>query len=1041
MTDTVHTFGRWRRLVAFALFALCIFTALTLASTSPAAIESPPPPQVWSDKADYVPGETVTLSGANWAAGESVHIRVNDDAGQTWSRDVDVTAADDGTISDQFSLPNWFVAQYSVTATGATSGTATWSFTDGTLDFQLATAGNAAPSNVTWSVNWDLWQGTGMTPNNSCSGTPTFPGIASYTGNTLSSGTRPAINNNASAKPTSAQTTGSFAGQYVLDYWSSSATSTTALSASQICQAGVNGPTVLTLYAHFKLADSTPPATTIQCNAAACSSSYYNANVSVTLAATDNASGSGVKEIRYTTDGSTPTASDAVSPNGTTYSGAFTVSATATVKYRAFDNAGNAEAVNSQQINIDKVAPTVTASAVKGDAPSFSGATAYAADTWTNKDVRVTFTCADTGGSGLTAGSGNQTQEFTTDTSGTTATFSGTCADNAGNPAAASTFGPVKIDKTAPVISDLGPTPASPNGDNGWYITDVSNGFEATDATSGLSASCIANFPLSSGHNQQSKTTTGEGAAVTVTSDGCTDVAGNSAAGVQSDDFMIDKTAPTVTVTPDRSPDQGGWYNHAVVFSAAASSNGPSGAGSCDLDETYSGPDDASASVSMDCTDGAGNTGTGSASFQYDGTAPTVSATPSRSPDHNGWYNHAFSVSYTGTDDTSDIDECDADDNYSGPDTSSGSVSGSCTDNAGNSGSASYGFQYDATDPTISATLTPAANGNGWNNTDVDVHFTCSDNLSGIDPAYGCPVDQTLTSEGLHTLHVATADDAGNVVTPSFDVRIDKTTPTITGSASPAANSYGWNNTNVTVSFSCADGLSGLDSCESDHVLSSEGAGQSVTGHATDKAGNQASATVSDINIDKTKPVVAVTGVSNGAVYTLGSVPAAGCSTSDALSGVKTAATLSSSGGPVGSITATCSGAEDKAGNTNSASVTYTVNYNFTGFFAPVDNDPTCNAVKAGSAIPIKFSLHGYQGMDIFAAGYPKVSAGTCSGVPLDTVEETVTAGGSSLNYDATSDQYIYVWKTDKSWAGKAMRFTIVLADGTTHYARFSFTR
>ena len=63
----------------------------------------------------------VTLSGANWAIGESVHIRVNDDAGQTWSRDVDVTAADDGTFSDQFNLPDSFIAVYSVTATGPQS--------------------------------------------------------------------------------------------------------------------------------------------------------------------------------------------------------------------------------------------------------------------------------------------------------------------------------------------------------------------------------------------------------------------------------------------------------------------------------------------------------------------------------------------------------------------------------------------------------------------------------------------------------------------------------------------------------------------------------------------------------------------------------------------------------------------------------------------------------------------------------------------------------------------------------------------------------
>ncbi|HET7269709.1 MAG TPA: PxKF domain-containing protein, partial [Rubrobacter sp.] len=84
---------------------------------------------------------------------------------------------------------------------------------------------------------------------------------------------------------------------------------------------------------------------------------------------------------------------------------------------------------------------------------------------------------------------------------------------------------------------------------------------------------------------------------------------------------------------------------------------------------------------------------------------------------------------------------------------------------------------------------------------------------------------------------------------------------------------------------------------------------------------------------------------------------------------------------------------------------------------------------------------HGYQGMNIFASGYPKVSTGTCTNTVMDNLEETVTAGGSSLNYDSGADQYIYVWKTDKAWAGKAMRFTIVFADGTSQYARFSFTR
>jgi hypothetical protein len=81
-------------------------------------------------------------------------------------------------------------------------------------------------------------------------------------------------------------------------------------------------------------------------------------------------------------------------------------------------------------------------------------------------------------------------------------------------------------------------------------------------------------------------------------------------------------------------------------------------------------------------------------------------------------------------------------------------------------------------------------------------------------------------------------------------------------------------------------------------------------------------------NIDKTPPAVAVTGVTNDATYILGSVPAAGCVTTDALFGVQTSAALSVMGGNangVGTFTASYTGATDKAGNPGAASVTYQV--------------------------------------------------------------------------------------------------------------------
>jgi hypothetical protein len=101
--------------------------------------------------------------------------------------------------------------------------------------------------------------------------------------------------------------------------------------------------------------------------------------------------------------------------------------------------------------------------------------------------------------------------------------------------------------------------------------------------------------------------------------------------------------------------------------------------------------------------------------------------------------------------------------------------------------------------------------------------------------------------------------------------------------------------------------------------------------------------------------------------------------------------------------------------------------YRFDGFRPPVDNPgtgatPVYNSAKAGQSIPMKFSLSGYQGLDIIAAGYPKVTSVTCNSTavvdPLEEYAATTTNGG--LTYDATADQYNYVWKTQSTYATSA---------------------
>ena len=118
--------------------------------------------------------------------------------------------------------------------------------------------------------------------------------------------------------------------------------------------------------------------------------------------------------------------------------------------------------------------------------------------------------------------------------------------------------------------------------------------------------------------------------------------------------------------------------------------------------------------------------------------------------------------------------------------------------------------------------------------------------------------------------------------------------------------------------------------------------------------------------------------------------------------------------------------------------------YDFTGFFSPVDNpEVATNKAKAGSAIPVKFSLGGDQGLDIFESGYPKSGTMPCDSTDsVDAIEQTVTAGSSSLSYDATTDTYTYVWKTNKAWAKTCRQLMVKLNDGSTeHVANFEFVK
>ena len=224
---------------AKALLSLLVaFAALLMSGNALAA-----GPSITSDQADYAPGSTVTLTGAGWAVGEKVNLYVNDDQNQTWSESHDVVAGVDGSFTDQFTLPSYFIAMYTATAMGLTSGTASTTFTDGNLTFNAV-----APAPTSWAISYTKY-GSNQNPNIACTG-------AGVSGSMVVSGTTPqnlqgGIGQNESVKLGSVTTAEAFA----FTGWTNQNNLAVGPTA---CIAGSNGNgNVADLTAHFT---STAPA-------------------------------------------------------------------------------------------------------------------------------------------------------------------------------------------------------------------------------------------------------------------------------------------------------------------------------------------------------------------------------------------------------------------------------------------------------------------------------------------------------------------------------------------------------------------------------------------------------------------------------------------------------------------------------------------------------------------------------------------------------------------------------------------------------------
>ncbi|HWW75176.1 MAG TPA: SBBP repeat-containing protein, partial [Pyrinomonadaceae bacterium] len=190
--------------------------------------------------------------------------------------------------------------------------------------------------------------------------------------------------------------------------------------------------------------DTVAPVTVAVPSTPANGAGWHNADLSVALQATDNAGGSGVKQITYSAAGAQAIPTTTV--GGDSVNIPFSAEGTTTVTFFAEDNAGNVEQAKTFVVRLDKTAPAVVCGSPDGQ--------------WHGSDVSIQCTASD-GGSGL-ANSSDASFALTTSVptgaeDANASTGSRQVCDAVGHCVTAGPVAGNKVDRKAPDINLVSP--------------------------------------------------------------------------------------------------------------------------------------------------------------------------------------------------------------------------------------------------------------------------------------------------------------------------------------------------------------------------------------------------------------------------------------------------------------------------------------------------------------------------------------------------------------------------------------------------------
>lgn len=233
---------------------------------------------------------------------------------------------------------------------------------------------------------------------------------------------------------------------------------------------------------------------------------------------------------------------------------------------------------------------------------------------------------------------------------------------------------------------------------------------------------------------------------------------------------------PTVSFTMSGTAGSNGWFRSNVSIHWVVTEQGSvTSSTGCELAElvTTEGQSSHTCTVTF-----SGGSTSSTATPKIDKTAPGVSAaTPARAPDANGWYNHPVAFALSGTDATSGMAGCSSP-SYGGADGASVSVTGTCTDNAGNASSVAVSLKYDATPPTIAPSVDRPPDRKGWYRKPVTVSFAGTDLTSGL-AACTAPTRYAGPDQPKAAVVGSCRDTAGNTAEAGQALQYDATAPAL----------------------------------------------------------------------------------------------------------------------------------------------------------------------------------------------------------------------------------------------------------------------